>query len=174
MTAAKSPTPVPDWLTTAERIATEIAAEPPELQRWMCFLLDGAPFAINVLQLREVLPEACIEPVPGAPSEVLGVLNLRGEIVTVLDLRRWLGYIASAAPGPLLVVEHGGHSLALRVDTVGALLKRMPDDLLAPAPVDPVADGRRVALSCGRTEAAGQMLTLLDFAALLTPAAQGG
>lgn len=171
MTQAKPPTPVPDWLATAERIAAEIAAEPPELQRWMCFQLDGRWYAVNVLQLREVLPEVRVEPVPGAPPEVQGVLNLRGEILTLLDLRRWLGHAPAPQPGPVLIVEQGGQSLGLRVDAIGALLKRMPDDLLAPGPV---AEPRLAVLLRGRAEADGQPLALLDFAPLLTTAAQGG
>jgi len=171
MTQAKPPTPVPEWLATAERIAAEIAAEPPELQRWMCFQLDGRGYAVNVLQLREVLPEVRVEPVPGAPPEVQGVLNLRGEILTLLDLLGWLGHAPSPRSGPVLIVEQGGQSLALRVDAIGALLKRMPDDLLAP---EPVAEPRLAALLCGHAQADGQPLALLDFAPLLTTAAQGG
>lgn len=157
----------------AERIAAEIAAEPPELQRWMCFTLAGEGYALNVLQLREVLPKVAVEPVPGAPPAVAGVLNLRGEIVTLLDLRRWLDLPApvAAEERPVLVLEQGGQSLGLRVDAVGALLKRMPDDLLAPpAPAYP----RLADLACGSTVADGATLTLLDASALLADAARGG
>ena len=174
MTQAKPPTPglpIDAQRAAAERIAAEIAAEPPELQRWMCFTLAGVTYALNVLQLREVLPRVTVEPVPGAPPAVRGVLNLRGEIVTLLDLRRWLDLPAGPEDGPVLVLEHGGQSLGLRVDAVGALLKRMPDDLLAPAET---ASPRLAALACGRTTEAGESLILVDGAALLADTARGG
>ena len=174
MTQAKPPTPglpIDAQRAAAERIAAEIAAEPPELQRWMCFTLAGVTYALNVLQLREVLPRVTVEPVPGAPPAVRGVLNLRGEIVTLLDLRRWLDLPAGPGDGPVLVLEHAGQSLGLRVDAVGALLKRMPDDLLAP-PAS--ANPRLAALACGRTTDGVETLTLLDGAALFADTAQGG
>lgn len=170
MTVAKPPTLVSERLNS-ELIAAEIAAEPPDLQRWMCFSIAGESYAVNILQLREVLPEARPVPVPGAPPEVLGVLNLRGEIITLLDLRRWLGLPAGAVDGPVLVLELAGLSLGLRVDAVGVLLKRLPVDLLAPRPVE---NPRLRQLACGCTELADGPLTLLDFAALLPSAAQGG
>ncbi|MDP3858383.1 MAG: chemotaxis protein CheW [Stagnimonas sp.] len=168
MTVAKPPTLVSERLNS-ERIAAEIAAEPPDLQRWMCFSIAGESYAVNILQLREVLPDSRPVPVPGAPPEVLGVLNLRGEIITLLDLRRWLGLPAGAADGPVLVLELAGLSLGLRVDAVGVLLKRLPVELLA-APA--VANPRLRSLVSGATALGDGQLTLLDFVALLPPTAQ--
>lgn len=169
MTQAKPPTPVPESLLAAEQLAAAVAAEPPELQRWMCFSLAGADYAVNVLQLREVLPEAQPEPVPGAPAAVLGVLNLRGEILTLLDLGAWLGLAPAAVSAPVLVLEHQGQYLALRVDALGQLIRLMPDQLLA---AEPAALPALQPLLCGASRCDAVLLPLLDFAPLLAPTAQ--
>lgn len=169
MTQAKPPTAVSEQLLAAQALAAEIAAEPAGLQRWMRFTVAGRDYAVNVLQLREVLPEAAVEPVPGAPPAVLGVLNLRGEILTLLDLPRWLGHDPAATTAPVLVLEQSGQSLALRVDALGALLKRLPDELL-PAPGD--GSPALAPLLCGSTDAGDGRLPLLDFAPLLAASAQ--
>jgi purine-binding chemotaxis protein CheW len=181
MTLAKPPTPMPiplpplgSELLAAQLVAAETAAEPPELRRWVSFWLGEARYALEIRQLREVLAETRPEPVPGAPAAVLGVINLRGEIVTLLDLGRWLGQAPARADGPVLVLEQGGYSLGLRVDAMAALLKRMPDEVLAPAPG---ASPALQALVCGATADGGEILTLLDAAPLLAPqlpAAHGG
>lgn len=181
MTLAKPPTPMPiplplpgPELLAAQLIAAEIAAEPPELRRWVSFWLGQVRYALEIQQLREVLAQAHPVPVPGAPPAVLGVINLRGEIVTLLDLGLWLGQAPALADGPVLVLEQQGLSLGLRVDAMAALLKRMPDEVLAPEPIHPPA---LQALVCGRTADAGGMLTLLDASPLLAaqlPAAQAG
>ncbi|TAJ55191.1 MAG: hypothetical protein EPN60_15710 [Nevskiaceae bacterium] len=182
MTLAKPPTPMtiplslpgPELLA-AQLIAAEIAAEPPELRRWVSFWLGKVRYAVEIRQLREVLAQARPVPVPGAPSAaVLGVINLRGEIVTLLDLGLWLGLAPACREGPVLVLEQGGFSLGLRVDAMAALLKRMPAEVLAPEPVDSPA---LRALVCGRTADGDEMLTLLDASVLLSPslpAAQAG
>lgn len=59
----------------------------PVLQ-WVTFRLDQETYGVNVLQVQEVLRVSEITPVPGASEYVLGILNLRGQIVTVVDTRR--------------------------------------------------------------------------------------
>ncbi|MEJ2687629.1 MAG: chemotaxis protein CheW, partial [Gammaproteobacteria bacterium] len=57
------------------------------------FRLDDECYGINVMQIREVLRVADIAPVPGAPDYVLGIINLRGNVVTVIDTRKRLGHM---------------------------------------------------------------------------------
>ncbi|MFI8479389.1 chemotaxis protein CheW [Pseudomonas sp. NPDC078700] len=65
-------------------------AEDPILQ-WVTFRLDNESYGINVMQVQEVLRYSEIAPVPGAPSYVLGIINLRGNVVTVIDTRQRFG-----------------------------------------------------------------------------------
>lgn len=70
--------------------ATAQSAEDPILQ-WVTFRLDNESYGINVMQVQEVLRYTEIAPVPGAPSYVLGIINLRGNVVTVIDTRQRFG-----------------------------------------------------------------------------------
>ncbi|MCQ4051757.1 chemotaxis protein CheW, partial [Klebsiella pneumoniae] len=65
-------------------------SEDPVLQ-WVTFRLDNETYGINVMQVQEVLRYTEIAPVPGAPSYVLGIINLRGNVVTVIDTRQRFG-----------------------------------------------------------------------------------
>ena len=56
--------------------------------RWVTFRLDDETYGVNVMQVQEVIRVTEIAPVPGAPAYVLGIINLRGNVVTVIDTRR--------------------------------------------------------------------------------------
>ncbi len=92
--------------------------------RFVCFVLDGQSYGMAVGRIREVLRLCKVASVPGAPAACLGVINLRGRIVSVLDLRQMLR-LAPAQQGPqsrLLVVDHPQGQIALQVDRVMDLL----------------------------------------------------
>jgi purine-binding chemotaxis protein CheW len=80
---------------------------------------------IDVLKVQDVLGPQKITPVPLAPPEVSGLLNLRGRIVTAIDLRRRLGLEQRPAgdEGMSVVVEHKGELYSLAVDSVGEVLR---------------------------------------------------
>ena len=59
--------------------------------QWVTFRLADEIYGINVMQVQEVLRVSEIAPVPGAPHYVLGIINLRGNVVTVIDTRIRLG-----------------------------------------------------------------------------------
>jgi purine-binding chemotaxis protein CheW len=56
--------------------------------QWVTFKLEDEVYGINVMQVQEVLRYTPIAPVPGSPSYVLGIINLRGKVVTVVDTRK--------------------------------------------------------------------------------------
>jgi purine-binding chemotaxis protein CheW len=58
-----------------------------EVIQWVTFKLGEEIYGINVMQVQEVLRLPEIAPVPGAPSYVMGIINLRGNVVTVIDTR---------------------------------------------------------------------------------------
>ena len=72
------------------KAAAQQSSEDPILQ-WVTFKLDNETYGINVMQVQEVLRYTEIAPVPGAPSYVLGIINLRGNVVTVIDTRQRFG-----------------------------------------------------------------------------------
>ncbi len=86
-------------------------------------------FGIPVLSVQDVLGEQRITRVPLAPSEVAGALNLRGRIVTAINVRERLNLPPRPAddPGMSVVVEHQGEPYSLLIDSVGEVLS-LPAD----------------------------------------------
>ena len=123
------------------RAAVPAAAETAVLTLTVAGQLCGVP----VLGVRDILGPQAITPIPLAPPEVAGGLNLRGRIVTAVDLRRRLGLPAreAGAGAPMSVVVDGnGELYALLADSVGDVLA-LPDSNLAPNPptLDPLWQG---------------------------------
>lgn len=86
--------------------------------------IDGQLFGISVKHVRDVLREQKVTPIPLAPPQVAGSLNLRGRIVTVLNLRCRLSLPdkKSDGHGMFVVVEHKQDLYSLMVDSVGEVL----------------------------------------------------
>ncbi len=93
-------------------------------------------FGVPVLQVQDVINQTRIDLVPLAPPEVAGSLNLRGRIVTAVDLRPRLRLPARAEGEAFMcvIVEHGGELYALLVDDVGDVLW-LSADVWEPVPV---------------------------------------
>ncbi|HLI10714.1 MAG TPA: chemotaxis protein CheW [Alphaproteobacteria bacterium] len=87
-------------------------------------------FGIPVLTVQDVLGPQRITRIPLAPPEVAGALNLRGRIVTVIDVRRRLGLPPREAEAGSMnvVVEYGGELYSLVIDQVGEVLSLPPED----------------------------------------------
>ncbi|NNJ92980.1 MAG: chemotaxis protein CheW [Gammaproteobacteria bacterium] len=91
----------------------------PEIQL-VTFRLKDETYGINVMQVQEVLRVAEIAPVPGAPHYVLGIINLRGNVVTVIDTRVRFG-LPSAEINDLsriIVIESEAQVVGILVDSV--------------------------------------------------------
>lgn len=90
------------------------------LTQWVTFMLDGEKYGINVMQVREVLRDIEIAPVPGAPGYVLGIINLRGNVVTVVDTRSRFGLssVEANAESRIIIIENNEQTLGLLVDSI--------------------------------------------------------
>ncbi|HQO23472.1 MAG TPA: chemotaxis protein CheW, partial [Spirochaetota bacterium] len=107
--------------------------------QYLTFLLDSKLFAFDVLKTREVLSIVDITPIPGTPDYMTGVLNLRGSVVPVIDLRKKFGLretaytentsivIVEAASGSELVI------VGALVDAVRGV-RRFEENQLEPPP----------------------------------------
>ncbi|MFQ5506953.1 MAG: chemotaxis protein CheW [Planctomycetota bacterium] len=104
-------------------------------QRQFCtFFLDDLFFGVNVLHVQEVIRYQDMTPVPLAPQVVGGLINLRGQIVTAIDLRRQLG-LAERAPDQLpmnVVASNEEGVVSLLVDEIGDVLEVDQDDFEKP------------------------------------------
>ncbi|MCW2694506.1 MAG: chemotaxis protein CheW [Mycobacterium sp.] len=100
--------------------------------QYCTFELDQHVFGIPVGDVQEVLASQRVRRVPGATSEVAGLLNLRGEIVTRLDLRPRLQLAATSTseePRLDMVVRTADGPVSLVVDAVGDVLSLGVEDL---------------------------------------------
>jgi len=98
------------------------------MRELVSIMLAGKGFGIPVGEVRDVLAPPPMTPIPLAPAEVAGALNLRGRIVVAIDLRKRLG-LAPAPEGAAqmcVVVEFAGELYSFLVDRVGDVLR--PED----------------------------------------------
>jgi len=123
-------------------------------------------FGVPVLSVRDVLVAQKITPIPLAPPEVAGALNLRGRIVTAIDMRRSLDLPPreSDDPGMYVVVEELDELYSLMVDSVGEVMT-LPEGSLerSPGTLDP----RWREVSGGIYRLEGTLLVVLDVERLL-------
>lgn len=123
-------------------------------------------FGIPVLQVQDVLGSQRITRVPLAPPEVAGSLNLRGRIVTAIDVRVRLRLPprSEGKQAMSVVVDHGGELYSLLVDSVGEVLSlKLSDAERNPATLDPI--WREVSTGIYRLD--GNLLLVLDVAKVL-------
>ena len=96
--------------------------------------LGGEMFSIDLQNVREVFVVESVTPVPGMPSGLIGVTNLRGSVVPLIDLRQMIGVAAETALKYAVVVKHGNWQVGVLVDTVPEI-RTLSKDQFLPAPV---------------------------------------
>jgi purine-binding chemotaxis protein CheW len=98
------------------------------------FWLEDELFGVDAIQVQEILPYQEISQVPLAPEYVKGLINLRGQIVTVLNLRRRLGFepLEDETTGTNLIVNSPEGPLSLLVDEIANVLNIQIDRLSPP------------------------------------------
>ncbi len=128
--------------------------------------LEGQLLGIPVLAVHDVLSAQKITRIPLAPDWVAGVLNLRGRIVTAINLRQRLGFPPRSDGGEdmSVVLEFKGEPYSLQIDEVGDVL-RLEDDQLERNPV--TLDPRWREVSRGIYRLDGELLVALDVEKLL-------
>jgi len=95
-----------------------------EIIQWVTFRLDNEKYGIRVMQVQEVLRMTEIAPVPGAPDYVLGIINLRGNVVTVIDSRKRFGLAETEADDStrIVIIEAEKHVVGIMVDSVAEVV----------------------------------------------------
>jgi purine-binding chemotaxis protein CheW len=135
--------------------------------RWVTFLLDGETYGIDVLQVQEVLRVAEVALVPGAPDYVLGIINLRGSIVTVVDSHRRFG-VRPRQPDDatrIIIVDAAEQVVGIVVDNVTGVVE-VPHTAVEKAPnVGGQEKSRFIHGLCSRKEG---LLILVDVNKLLS------
>lgn len=103
--------------------AAKQSGDDPVLQ-WVTFRLENETYGINVMQVQEVLRHTEIAPVPGAPSYVLGIINLRGNVVTVIDTRSRFGLSSTETTDQtrIVIIEAENQVVGIMVDAVAEVV----------------------------------------------------
>ena len=95
-----------------------------EVLQWVTFKLESETYGVNVMQVQEILRYTEIAPVPGAPSYVLGIINLRGNVVTVIDTRARFGLMSAEATdnSRVLIIEAEEQVIGILADSVAEVV----------------------------------------------------
>ncbi len=129
-------------------------------------------FGLPILRVQDVFSATQMTRVPLAPRQVVGLLNLRGRVVTALSLRERLGMGTTADAGNSSMavgIEHGGEPFALMVDKVGEVMRLTP----ATYEANPVhMSAAWVGLSKGVHRLENRLLIILDIDSVLNFDAQ--
>lgn len=130
------------------------------------FTLDGVEFGLDIDRVQEITQRSEITPVPGSPSFILGVLNLRGIIIPVLDSRQrfHLEPQATTARTRIIVLDLAGQPTGLQVDSVSEVV-RVDDCTLRETP--PLVAGIRSDYLAGMVTVGTRLITLIDLDKIL-------
>lgn len=138
-----------------------------DIKQFVTMEVDGQLFGIPVLTVQDILRAQPITKTPLAPAEILGSINLRGRIVTVIDMRTRLGLHQGKKKSECMhvVVDHKGEQYSLVVDAVGEVLSLSLVDF-EQNPPNLSEHWQSVSLGVYRLE--GRLLIVLDIENLLT------
>ncbi len=142
------------------------ASEDPVLQ-YVTFRLDDETYGINVMQIQEVLRYTEIAPVPGAPDYVLGIINLRGNVVTVIDTRRRFGLSDSEVTDHtrIVVLEVEGQVIGVLVDSVAEVVYLRQSEIETAPNVGNEESARFIQGVCNKN---GELIILVEFEKMLS------
>jgi purine-binding chemotaxis protein CheW len=138
-----------------------------EVLQWVTFQLEEETYGINVMQVREVLRYSEIAPVPGAPDYVLGIINLRGNVVTVIDTRSRFGLMQGEVTDNtrIIVIESERQVIGILVDSVAEVVYLRTSEIDTTPSVGTDESAKFIQ---GVSNRDGKLLILVDLDKLLT------
>lgn len=138
-----------------------------EVLQWVTFQLEEETYGINVMQVREVLRYTEIAPVPGAPDYVLGIINLRGNVVTVIDTRSRFGLMEGEVTDNtrIIVIESERQVIGILVDSVAEVVYLRSSEIDTTPSVGTEESSKFIQ---GVSNRDGKLLILVDLNKLLT------
>jgi len=135
--------------------------------QWVTFTLENETYGINVMQVQEVLRYTEIAPVPGAPEYVLGIINLRGNVVTVIDTRKRFGLssVTITDQTRIVIIESKKQVIGILVDSVAEVVYLNASEIETAPNVGNEATSKFLQGVCNSNN---QLLILIDLDKLLT------
>ncbi|MCT4782197.1 MULTISPECIES: chemotaxis protein CheV [Exiguobacterium] len=117
-------------------------------------------FGINVMKVREIITMLPLTPLPGTPEAIMGLIELRGEVMTVIDLPMVIGHPREVGEGDRLIVcEFNGEKSVLRVDQVTEIKRISWEQIDTPSDLARGMQG----ITNGVVKTGDQMIILLDY-----------
>lgn len=132
-----------------------------------CFTIycAGEAFGLSVENAQTIFRVSTVTKVPLGRPEIVGLVNLRGKIVTAVSLRQRLRLVSAPDESGLAIgLEHNGENFALMVDQVGDVLDLKPEMRI---PIPPHFDPQRSQLTSGLYRVGDQLIPILDVDAVL-------
>ena len=136
-------------------------------EQLVVFDLAAEAYGVDIGAVREIIRMQDITKVPGAPAFVEGIINLRGNVIPVVDLKKRFGLSVSERnrDNRILVVDIGGHDIGVVVDAVTEVLRISSDSVEPPSAVITTADSVYL---LGIVKLEGRLVILLDLEKVLT------
>ncbi|RLB03581.1 MAG: chemotaxis protein CheW [Deltaproteobacteria bacterium] len=149
--------------------AAVLAEDSEQIKQLVSFVLGKEEFGVDILMVQEIIRLATITPIPNAPEFIEGVINLRGKIIPIIDLRKRLKItkeeVKNAKHTRILVIEIDGNVTGFIVDAVSEVLK-IPTSRIEPPPEIIVSSIDSEYIS-GVIKLEENLLILLDFKKIL-------
>ena len=149
-------------LATGENVQGERSEE----LQLVSFYLGGEENGIDILRVQEIIRMQAISRIPKAPEYVEGIINLRGKVIPIINLRMRFGLEKKENDKQtrIIVVKIEGKTLGLIVDSVSEVL-RLPSDSIEPAPA--IVTGKEGKYLTGVGKIEDKLIILLDLEKLL-------
>ena len=149
-----------------DRSSSSTAANNDEVLQWVTYKLGEETYGINVMQVQEVLRHTEIAPVPGAPDYVLGIINLRGNVVTVIDTRSRFGLSSCDITDNtrIVIIESDDQVVGILVDSVAEVVYLRSSEIDSAPNVGTEESAKFIQ---GVSNRDGELLILVDLNRLL-------
>lgn len=144
----------------------ELKQDDPVLQ-WVTFQLEDETYGVDVMVVREVLKYQDIAPVPGAPDYVMGIINIRGTVISVINTRLRFG-LPEKEPEEntrIVILEIGKHIIGIVVDSVAEVVYMKRSEIESAPQVNKDDSARFIQGVCHRDD---QLIILVELDKLLS------
>jgi len=139
--------------------------ERPQTSQFILFLLGNQKFALTVSKLKDVISLSKITPIPLAPKQIMGTINLRGRVVTIFDIEKILNFHNPETKNMMIsIIEHEDHLYGFLVSKVLSVIELENDEInTTPGNVSQTW----TSISKGICEREGDLIVIIDIDAFL-------
>lgn len=116
------------------------------IERYLEFKLGTENYAVQLLKIKEVIPHPETTPLPNGPSHFLGIMNLRGQIISVVDLRKKLKIAVNdeESENAVIIMNFDGISIGLVVDSIDKVLNVSKSEISEVPEVESAVNGKYI------------------------------